>query len=187
MPVWRIKCASCGNGVSAEVVSGWPLAKKPNVRQLPPEPKDSTLWLRCPDCGEGSVKLKDGSVYPTAPAGGAVKGLPLDVEGAWREVRIAQAVGAYTASEMMCRKILMHVAVDVAKATPGEKFVYYIDALESGNYLATGTKPAVDKIRGRGNDATHELPASTEEQALNTLGVTEYLLRGIYEFRDQDA
>jgi hypothetical protein len=36
-------------------------------------------------------------------------------------------------------------------------------------------------VRERGNTANHELPASTEQEALTTLTITEYLLRGTYE------
>ena len=127
------------------------------------------------------MKLSDGAVYPAAPAGGNVASLPDDVAQAWREARTAHSVAAYSAAEMMCRKILMHMAVDRAGANPGRKFVEYLDDLKSGGYLTTGTEPAVQKIKDRGNAANHELPASTEQESLATLGVTQYLLRGLYE------
>lgn len=144
-------------------------------------PGGDVLWLRCPNCEDGSVKTRDGAVYPPMPAGGTVPGLPADVERAWREARTAHAVAAYTASEIMCRKILMHVAVDVAGSAPGKRFAEYIDDLESSGYITTGLKPTIDSVRGRGNTANHELPASTEQEALTTLTITEYLLRGTYE------
>lgn len=39
----------------------------------------------------------------------------------------------------------------------------------------------IDQVRKRGNIANHELPASTEKDSLVTLGITEHLLRSIYE------
>ncbi len=84
---------------------------------------------------------------------------------AWREARTAHAVAAYTASEVMCRKILMYVAVDVAGSQPGQKFFHYVADLEAAGYFAPGVKPVVDKIRDRGNIANHELPASTEQES----------------------
>jgi hypothetical protein len=81
----------------------------------------------------------------------------------------------------MCRKILMHLAVDVAGSEPGKSFVAYIDDLEAGNYIMAGLKPVVDQIRSRGNKANHELPASTEQESLTTLTITHHLLSGIYE------
>jgi hypothetical protein len=120
-------------------------------------------------------------MYPTAPAVSTVRHLPADVDHAWREARSAFSVAAYTASEMMCRKILMHVAVDKAGAPAGKSFVEYVDTLDTAGYITTGLKGVVDIMRKRGNGANHELPASTEEEARTTLAVTEHLLRSVYE------
>lgn len=81
----------------------------------------------------------------------------------------------------MCRKILMHVAVDVADAKEGKNFLAYVDALQSAGYITTGLKPVIDKIRARGNVANHELLASFEQESLTTLLITEHLLRSVYE------
>lgn len=81
----------------------------------------------------------------------------------------------------MCRKILMHLAVDLLHAEPGLAFDQYIAALDEAGYLAPGLKPVVDKVRVRGNTASHELPASTEPDSSTTMGITEHLLRTAYE------
>jgi len=127
------------------------------------------------------VKLKDGSIFPTSPAGNAVADLPTEVASAWREARTAHAVAAYTAAELMCRKILMHVAADKTGSKEGEPFTVYIDDLDKAGYIATGLKPVVDQVRQRGAAATHKLRPSTEDESRVTLGVTEYLLEGIYQ------
>ncbi len=127
------------------------------------------------------MRTSKGAVYPSVPAGASVKGIPKDVEDAWREARTTHAVAAYTASEIMCRKILMHLAVDVANAQPGKKFIQYVDDLDAAGYITKGLKPVVDKIRDRGNIANHDLPASTEADSLTTIAITEHLLRSIYE------
>ena len=125
---------------------------------------------------------KHGALYPPSAAGALVAGLPTDVEAAWREVRTTFAVAAYTAAEMMCRKILMHVAVDrISTSAPRKKFAEYVDDLDNAGYIAPGLKPVVDKVRDRGNIANHELPASSEADALTTLKITEHLLRTAYE------
>jgi hypothetical protein len=90
-------------------------------------------------------------------------------------------VGAYTAAEVMCRKILMHVAVDQAASGPGKTFVQYIDDLDGAGFIPRGLKPKIDEIRQRGNVANHELPASTDEDARKTLAVTRHLLVSMYE------
>jgi hypothetical protein len=177
--IWSITCGSCGEGVAADVVVGWPTTGNPTTQEA--NARSTTLWLQCPKCKEGSVKLKDGSVFPTASAGNVVANVPDDVAAAWREARTTHAVAAYTACEMMSRKILMHIAVDRANAQPGDTFVSYIDQLESAGHIPTDLKPVVDLIRVRGKVANHALPASSEQDSKTTLAITEYLLKGMYE------
>ena len=75
----------------------------------------------------------------------------------------------------------MHVAVDVAGSDKGKNFVAYVDDLEAKGYITTGLRDVVDRVRKRGNDANHDLPASEQEDALVTLRITEHLLRSTYE------
>jgi len=145
-----------------------------------------STFLLCPHCQAGSVTISPGSgqpavIYPPPPAGSEVKGLPDEVKNAWREARVSHNVAAYTASEVMCRKILMHVAVDKAGSSPGEKFYVYVNDLDSAGYVAPGLKPVIDQVRDRGNGAAHELPQSTEAESRVTLQITEHLLRTVYE------
>jgi len=142
---------------------------------------DGVVWLQCTNCTEGTVQSRDGATYPPPIPGGGVTALPAEIERVYGESRACFAVGAFTACELMCRKILMHLAVDVAGAQPGDTFTAYVDALEDQGYITTGLKPVVDTIRGRGNAATHELPASTEGEARTTLTIVEHLLRSLYE------
>jgi len=116
IPTLPITCGTCGRGIAAEVVfaDGYNPASLAASKDFP---KQQLLWLKCSSCGSGSVRNPDGAVYPSAPAGRNISGLPADVESAWREGRVAHNVAAYTAAEMMFRKILMHVAVDKANAT----------------------------------------------------------------------
>ena len=81
----------------------------------------------------------------------------------------------------MCRKILMHLAVDVAGCAQGKSFVEYVNALDTEGYIPNGLKSVVDSVRARGNIANHELPSSSAADAKITLTITEHLLRGIYE------
>ena len=81
----------------------------------------------------------------------------------------------------MCRKILMHLAVDVAQSMPGATFQQYIADLDKAGYFGPKLRPSIDKVRDRGNAANHDLPASTEADSLVTLRITEHLLRGVYE------
>src|SRR6476660_7040889 len=104
---------NCGQGVLGEVVGGKYVVA-------------SSCALQCPLCGEISARSKQGVVCPPPTDRQPVQHLPLDVDSAWREAVDAFNAGAFTAAEIMCRKILMHVAVDVAKSPEGQNFVQYI-------------------------------------------------------------
>lgn len=188
IPAYPITCGHCSRDVGAEVVfiEGVNLADL-ITSDLKVPLGQKTLWLRCPACGQGSVRtpMTTGGgglvVFPGALPASAVSNLPSDVATAWTEARRAHSVGAYTAAEIMCRKILMHLAVDVAGSAPGKSFVEYVNDLEAENYIMAGLKPVVDQIRNRGNKANHELPASTEQESITTITITQHLLSGVYE------
>lgn len=169
MAIRSITCGNCGAGVAAEVIYSIDVYG------------GTIVWLQCPGCLDGSVKTLSGAIYPVAPTGRTVANLPPEVAQAWREARTAHAVAAYTASEIMCRKILMHLAVDVAQSPVGGTFKQYVEALDTAGYISAGLRPAVEKIKDRGNAANHDLPASNEEGSRSTLKITEHLLAGIYE------
>jgi uncharacterized protein DUF4145 len=161
-----ITCGHCGRAVGAEVITS----------------SGHVVWLHCPACGEGSTRNNTtGIIYPNPRPRRALASLPADVERAWNEARSAHSVGAYTAAEMICRKILMHLAVDKAGAQAGRQFAQYVDDLENAGYITAGLKPVVDQVRQRGNVANHELPASTMQDSLTTIKITEHLLEAMYE------
>jgi Domain of unknown function (DUF4145) len=186
IPTFPISCGHCGRDVGAEVVFVEGVAPASLQSASFQVPQGQTVWLRCPACGEGSVRTavrpRVGTiVFPGPLPAEDVPNLPDDVKGAWIEARRAYSVGAYTASEIMCRKILMHLAVDKAGSAPGRSFVDYINDLQTQNYIMAGLQPVVDQVRNRGNKANHELPASTQQEALVTLTITQHLLIGVYE------
>jgi hypothetical protein len=189
MPIatWTITCGHCSRNVAAEIVFIEGVASATLTSANFSVPTNRTLYLRCPSCRQGSVRTpidptgRGGQVFPGGMPSTEVTNLPADVAAAWIEARRAHSVGAYTAAEIMCRKILMHLAVDTAGSQPGKSFVAYIDDLQAGNFIMAGLKPVVDQIRNRGNKANHELPASTEQESLTTLTITHHLLTGIYE------
>ncbi len=118
--------------------------------------------------------------FPSLSYGPAVKGLPSDVSQAYDEARACMMAQAFTAVEMVCRKILMHVAVD-KNAPTNKSFKEYVDYLEAQDYLTKHMKPWVDEIRNRGNEAIHDLPAVSKDRAASTLEFTAQLLRNTYE------
>lgn len=188
IPTWPITCGHCSRNVGAEIVYVEFVTQATLASPTFKPPQSQTLWLRCPACGQGSVRTPLAprvgfAVFPGALPASAVSNLPSDVATAWTEARRAHSVAAYTAAEIMCRKILMHLAVDVAGSPPGQSFVSYVNDLEAGGYIMAGLKPVVDQIRNRGNKANHELPASTEQESIATMIITQHLLSGSTSYR----
>lgn len=103
------------------------------------------------------------------------------IETLYKEARDSYSTGAYTASTMCCRKLLMNLAVSKG-AEENKSFNYYVGYLETNNYIPNGTKEWVDAIRTKGNEATHEIALSSQEEAEEILSFTEMLLRLVYEF-----
>lgn len=162
-----ITCGHCGVLVNAAVIA------------TTEDGRSAAAWLRCTNCHRGLVVDGD-AIYPSALAGEDVEGLPDDVHAAYEEARRCFSVGGYTACDLVCRKLLMHVAVEKG-ADEGKKFVQYLDHLESGGFITPAMKGWVDLIREHGNRATHELPPSDRDQAKGTLAFTGQMLRIIYE------
>ncbi len=157
-------CAHCNREISGAIVGF----------------KDGVRWLQCPICGDGSVLTLNGNVYPGLPFGPKIEGLPEDVSTAYNEARDCVSVNAFDACELMCRKILMHVAVEKG-AKEGESFANYLSYLESKGFITDAMKGWVDLIRQHGNKAAHLLESPDKKRAESTIMFTSELLRIIYE------
>lgn len=193
----RGACGNCGSVVHFEVCA---LHLHNNYGQCAVDGTSQFDILRCPSCKLGTVanpkddyesfgipvmnsgrKRSDFILSPGPLPARLIRGLPDDVERAWQEaIRCGQSA-AWTATELMCRKILMHLAVDLRSAEEGKSFVEYVTVLNDAHYFPPNLQPIVDGIRQRGNRATHDLAASSEQEALRTLKVTEHVLASIYE------
>jgi hypothetical protein len=165
---YEYTCAHCGLKISGAVISSYDYDQY------------HLKWLLCPNCTDASVLTKEGLVYPGVPFGPNIEGLPDGVREAYTEARQCMSINALTASELICRKILMHVAVDKG-AKEGENFGAYLSHLESQGYVTPPMKPWVDLIRQHGNRATHRLEAPDRKRAESSLMFTAELLRLIYE------
>jgi len=81
----------------------------------------------------------------------------------------------------MCRKLLMHMAVEKADAEEGKTFAHYVDKLVDSGQLPLAHKDLLTKIRQDGNGGTHELESVKEVDAVKTLKVTQLCLTNLYE------
>lgn len=165
-------CGHCGTKVSGAVISSLYDA----TQGKPTLPK----WLLCPNCGNGSVLALDGKVYPAISFGPNIDGLPKEVLEAYTEARACMSVNAFVACELICRNILMYVAVEKG-AKKGDKFENYINYLAEQGYVTPPMKKWVDLIRQHGNKSAHELETPDKSRAESTMMFTAELLRLIYE------
>lgn len=160
---YRGVCGHCGTVVSFAIIGT----------------RERVSWLLCTSCGKGSVYV-EGEIYPGIPFGPEIRGLPTDIAEAYQEARRSMSVEAFTGAELICRKILMHVAVDKG-AKEGESFASYLDHLRSQGYITPPMKGWVDLIRQHGNIAAHVLEKPDRKRAESTLMFTAELLRIVYE------
>jgi len=165
---WTFRCGHCGDNTTG-VVLGHTSTGFGTLR-----------WLQCTTCHEPSVVDSTDRQHPGISFGPDLEGLPVDVAEAYGEARRCLAINADVAAEVMCRKILMHVAVEKG-ATDGKPFTTYIDYLVKQGYVTPPMLPWVDLIRQNGNNANHRLEPRDRPRAERTLMFTAHLLRSVYE------
>jgi hypothetical protein len=134
----------------------------------------------CPEC-EGPIFRTRTVQFPTAAFGNPVAHVPDDLNALYEEARGCTSANAFTAAVLICRKMLMNIAVQEG-AQEGLKFIEYVNYLAERGYVPPNGRHWVDHIRKRGNEATHEISLMSEADAKELVGFVEMLLRFIYEF-----
>jgi len=167
-------CGYCGNSLASDKAY---TGTRNDVRTI------HTLYIYiCHHCHQPTFFDEFGNQTPQKTFGRVIPNITdTSIKTLYEEARSSYAASAYTASTMCCRKLLMNIAVSKG-AEENKSFQYYVDYLAEKNFIPNGTKDWVDAIRTKGNDATHEIALSSQEEAEEILGFTEMLLRLIYEF-----
>lgn len=105
---------------------------------------------------------------------------------AWEEVRACLSVGANTAAVMMCRKLLLHIAVnhglpakDDNSRAPNSQNA--LEHREAEGIFAKHMRPWIEKIKKVGNEANHELPCTTSAEAQDVALFPRQLITLAYE------
>ena len=162
-------CGHCERSVGGLVIAG--------IGEL------RILWLLCPSCGHGSVQHGN-TILPSLLLVPQVEGLPSDICQVYDEARKSFAVEAYTGCELLCRKILMSVAVNRG-AAEDKRFEHYVDYLKDKGHITASLKDMADIIRKNGNQSAHKIGQPDPKRAEYTLKFTAQVLRSIYEIEDQ--
>jgi hypothetical protein len=164
-------CGGCGNKVASN--AGYQAAA--------PNGAPNHIYI-CPMCHMPTVHIGSSNEYaPGARYGEAVENVPDDLASLYEEARTSIANGCHTGSVLLCRKILMHIAVEKG-AEEGKQFRYYVEFLSESHYVPPDGKGWVDYIRVRGNEANHEIRIMKREDAEALISFVGMLLKLIFEF-----
>ncbi len=145
-------------------------------------------WLRCINCKLATVKNGEVASPSQLPLR-VPSGLPIDEGDVWNEIRQCLGVGAYTAAVMLCRKLLMHIAVAHGLPAKDSKdrapnFSQCVDHLVTEGVVTKRMEPWIDRIREVGNEANHEIAPVNKDAALDVATFTQKLLELAYEMDD---
>jgi len=135
----------------------------------------------CPNCGGPVFFTPNGKRLPSPALGNSVKHVPEHLNKLYEEARRCTGESCYTGSVLLCRKMLMNIAVEQG-AKEGLRFIEYVTYLSDNGYTPPSGKHWVDHIRKKGNEATHEIAIMSEDDAKELIIFIEMLLRFIYEF-----
>ncbi len=141
----------------------------------------NTFIRICPNCGQPTYFTLSGERYPGSALGEGVSNVPDDISSLYDEARIGASVGAHTAAVLVCRKILMNVAVEKG-AEEGKTFAHYVEHLANEGFIPPNGSGWVDYIRRRSNEANHKIVLMTDQDSVALITFVGMLLRFIYEF-----
>jgi len=113
--------------------------------------------------------------------GNTVSHVPDELNALYEEARKCTSQSCYTAAVMLCRKILMNIAVDRGAAVD-LRFVEYVEHLSREGYIPPNGRHWVDHIRRKGNEANHEIKLMKARDATELVTFSEMLLKFVYEF-----
>lgn len=166
-------CGYCGNSLVSQ--KGYIARYKHNVNVR------AYIYI-CHHCDRPSYFDPDNIQTPGHSFGNTVDHITSkEVETLYDEARNCTIVGAYTASVLCSRKLLMNIAVSKG-ANQGLSFVEYVEHLSNNGFIPPGGEEWVDHIRRKGNEAAHEIKIMVEEDAEDLINFLEMLLKFIYEF-----
>lgn len=173
LPPENYSCAFCGNQVASIV--GWDSENGGQIRV-------------CPNCQfptffDGASTFSFRRQAPSSLPGRSVTNLPADVAALYEDARQSAAVRAYTASVLVCRKMLVDLAVAQGDSYKRGKPIWeYVDYLAASIFTPPHGKEWLDRIKDQGNKATHELGVMEKEDATLLITFIEMILRFLYEF-----
>lgn len=145
--------------------------------RLRPHPWSAVV--SCEQCGSVTAVCQ-GEQYPPSDDWAGDRDVPAHVSGAYEEARECLAAGHYTATAMMCRKMIMNLVVDHG-AKEGRRYGEYVGWFAENGYITSSIKRWVEFIRDCGNKANHRLGSVGKRRAMAAFMLTTELMRRVYE------
>lgn len=176
IPSNQIQCGYCGSLIAPHI--GYSIIE--NYRR-----GTIAYAYMCPLCKNPILYFVDSATtIPGNMYGREIKNLPDNIQILYSECRTCYANQCYTASQMIARTLLMHIAVEQG-ADENKSFSYYVDYLDSNGYIPPNGKAWVDFIRTSGNVANHELIIKEKEETEKVITFLSALLLVIYELPNE--
>lgn len=117
---------------------------------------------------------------PKASSIRVIEGLQGEVKTAYGEAHKCFTAKAWTATAMLCRKMLMNISVS-EKALEGKGFVYYVDYLSENGHLTLHMKEWAERVKKIGNEANHKIIKTNRHDAKDIFNFIQFLLIITYE------
>lgn len=170
----QMDCGACGKSTNARVIAKCQRQKD----------GASILWTICAcDREEPSMLLSRGGVefaqFPEAKHFQAGERWPADLAQLYDEAAKSFAAGAYTASTMVARKLLMATACKEGDQD-GKQFAVYVDYITNTVLTFPKAKDSIDRIRKIGNEANHSIQFVGRDDAKKAMDIVTYMLNTIY-------
>ena len=172
------KCAYCGKEVSSEKGYVFGVGAEGRIHEY-----KGGVYI-CPSCKHPTIIISTSNrhfiqipgIFPVP----GVRCLPEQINEVYNEARTCISQECYTSTAMLCRKIIMYVAVDKG-ADHNKNFAYYVDYKKRNHFVPPNSDSWIDPIREKGNEATHEIEPISASEAKGILTFTYYMLLFIYE------
>ena len=165
------KCGYCGSDIASQIGIG------------SSSTGDSIGYIYlCHVCNAPTVFDPYGNQIPGPLIGREINEIsdPL-VKEMYLESRKCFSTNSYTSSVMICRKLIMNLAVSKGAKT-NLNFNEYVEYLGNNGYVPPDGKEWINHIRIKGNEANHEIAIMKKEDAEDIIKFLEMLLVFIYEF-----
>ncbi len=144
--------------------------------------------ILCPNCGLPTFFHSDVQ-SPGPMIGRDIEGLSEDIHGIYLEIRDTAKNGNHTATALLGRKLIMHVAVE-SGAEEDLSFKEYVNFLADNHHIPPKADKLLEYMRSLGNEKNHEIKLGNPADSKKVIKFIESLLYFVYEleteFQDEE-